>query len=370
MRSLLTTTKRFASTDVVTRSVNKDVFVKKGGGGRSSVSGHVATVFGCTGFLGRYVVNNLGKKGTQVITPYRGSDDEKRHLKPMGDLGQIVQLRFDLRNDEQMAACIRHSDTVINLIGTSHSTKNFKMSDVNVGAARKIAQMSKELGVSKLIHVSTLGADVNSPSSYHRTKAEGEMAVKEEFPTATIVRPSTLFGHEDKFLNMMGYYAKFSPFGFPLFNNGKTVVRPVYVNDVAVAISQLVRYVGSEGKTYELYGPRAYHYESLARFFLDVSKRDPTVWYCPKAAARVLGWGVNLLSFHTPNHSVEIIDKMYIDEVPTGESTFADLGMEPLVLEDSVLRFLKKYRPAEFQIASFEPDVKKYLKDGISLKET
>ena len=95
------------------------------GGGRSSVSGHVATVFGCTGFLGRYLVNRLAQKGTQVVVPYR-DEDEKRHLKLMGDLGQIVPLEWDLRNDEQIAECMRHSDVVYNLVGRNYDTKNFK----------------------------------------------------------------------------------------------------------------------------------------------------------------------------------------------------------------------------------------------------
>lgn len=91
-------------------------------GGRSSVSGHVATVFGCTGFLGRYLVDKLGQRGTQVIVPYR-DEDEKRHLKPLGDLGQIVPLEWDLKNDEQIYECLRHSDVVYNLVGRNYETK-------------------------------------------------------------------------------------------------------------------------------------------------------------------------------------------------------------------------------------------------------
>lgn len=92
------------------------------GGGRSAVSGHVATVFGCTGFLGRYLVDKLGQKGTQVIVPYR-DEDEKRHLKPLGDLGQIVPLEWDLKNDDQIRECLRHSDVVYNLTGRNYETK-------------------------------------------------------------------------------------------------------------------------------------------------------------------------------------------------------------------------------------------------------
>ncbi|KAJ3097180.1 hypothetical protein HDU97_005099 [Phlyctochytrium planicorne] len=363
-----------------------DVFVRKGAGGRSSVSGgskcHIATVFGCTGFLGRYLVNSLGKKGNQVITPYRGSDDEKRHLKVMGDLGQIVQLRFDLRNEDQLASCIKHSDTVINLIGANGSTKNFKLSQVHVDGARRIAKMSRELGVSKLIHMSALGADTASPSSFLRTKAEGEIAVREEFPNSVIVRPSTMYGHEDRFLNLMAYYAKYSPIGFPIFNDGKTVVRPVYVcassksqtnesqkvNDVAVAISRIAADPKIQGKTFELFGPRAYYYENVAKFFLNVTRRDPTVWHCPRAVGKLLGFAFDTISLHSPILSKELVEKYYASEVPTGALTFADLNMQPLVLEETILKFIKKYRPAEFQLASFETDVKKFIKNDLSIK--
>lgn len=159
-------------------------------------------MFGCTGFLGRYVVNRLAQRGTQVVVPYR-DEDTKRHLKPMGDLGQIVPMEWDARNDDQIEECMRHSDVVYNLVGRDYETKNFKYNDVNVSTASKLASMAESLGVSRFIHLSHLNADPNSPSAFLRTKAEGEEAVRRAFQGATIVRPATLFGHEDRFLNQM-----------------------------------------------------------------------------------------------------------------------------------------------------------------------
>lgn len=157
-------------------------------------------MFGATGFLGRYVVSKLARQGNQVVVPYR-DEDEKRHLRVVGDLGQIVPLEWDLRNEKQIDECLRHSDTVINLTGRNYETKNFTFQDVHVDGARRIAEAAQAAGVARLIHISHLSANPESPSGFLRTKALGEDAVRRAFPGATVVRPATMFGHEDRFLN-------------------------------------------------------------------------------------------------------------------------------------------------------------------------
>ncbi|KAJ3078521.1 hypothetical protein HDU99_000540, partial [Rhizoclosmatium hyalinum] len=224
-----------------------------------------------------------------------GTDDEKRHLKLMGDLGQIVQLRFDVRNDEQLTSCIKHSDTIINLIGRNYPSLNFNLTQTHVDVPRKLARMATELGVNKFIHVSALGANVDSPSEFLRTKALGEIAVREEFPNATIIRPSSIYGSEDKFWNRIGYYLKFGFVGLPIYNNGQTILRPVYVGDVAAAIAKSMTNDQVVGKTIELYGPRSYKQQHLIDFFLDVTKRNPTVWYPNKFVAKRLADALNLV---------------------------------------------------------------------------
>ncbi|KAJ3119262.1 hypothetical protein HK100_000392 [Physocladia obscura] len=338
---------------------------QEGPGGRSSNSGHVATVFGCTGFLGRYVVNNLGKTGTQVVTPYRGTDDERRHLKLMGDLGQIVQLRFDVRNDEQLIGSIRHSDTVINLIGKSYPTKNFTMEQSHVDIARKLARLSKELGVSKFVHVSALGADVDSKSEFLRTKALGEIAVREEFPEATIVRPSSIYGVEDRFWNRIGWYLKFGMVGLPIYNKGQTILRPVYVGDVAAAITRTLKDDRAAGKIVEVYGPRAYRNIQLVDLFLDVTKRFPNVWFPSKFVAKRLADAFNL-TMPFVQISRDEIERAYIDEIPTKNSeilTFKDFDITPLTVEDTILEYCRIYRPAHLQRASYHKDLKRYIEE-------
>ena len=313
------------------------------GGGRSAVSGHVATVFGCTGFLGRYLVNRLAQKGTQVIVPYR-DEDEKRHLKLMGDLGQIVPLEWDLRNDQQIEECLRHSDAVYNLTGRHYETKNFSFADVHVIGAQRIAQIAENAGVSRLIHVSHLNADPNSPSSFLRSKFEGEEAVKRAFEGATIVRPGTMWGHEDRFLNQMAIY----PYAWRV-NYGQTKMRPVHSLDVAHALEKMLDAdVTSMGQTFSLGGPKEYTIGELLHIvesitFTSLAKPGlNTPKFVVKAAAKIadLAWW--------PMLSPDEVTRRYIDDLPDAEGTksWSDLAIEPETLEDTAITYLRRYRPA------------------------
>ncbi|KAF6119783.1 hypothetical protein HJG60_010190 [Phyllostomus discolor] len=171
--------------------------IPHGKGGRSSVSGVVATVFGATGFLGRYVVNHLGRMGSQVIIPYRCDIYDTMHLRPMGDLGQIIFLEWNGRNKDSIQRAVKHSNVVINLVGREWETKNFDFEDVFVKIPQTIAQVSKDAGVERFIHISHLNADIKSSSRYLRNKAVGEKEVRDAFPEAIIIKPSDIFGREN-----------------------------------------------------------------------------------------------------------------------------------------------------------------------------
>lgn len=169
--------------------------------GRSSVSGIRATVFGASGFLGRYVVNRLGKIGSVVVLPYRGSEVDVRHLKLCGDLGQINFVPSSIRSVEDIESAVSDSNVVINLLGKHLETLRWNFTDVNATFPGVLAEVCREQGVERFVHVSSLGAELDSPSSWQRSKALGEQAVKDAFPAATILRPATMFGDEDRFLN-------------------------------------------------------------------------------------------------------------------------------------------------------------------------
>ena len=141
----------------------------RGQGGRSSLGGHTVTVFGATGFLGRYVVNRFARAGCQVIVPYR-EEMAKRHLKVTGDLGRVSFLEYDLRNTQSLEESVRHSDIVFNLVGRTYPTKNFSLFDVHVEGTERIVEAVAKYDVDRYIHMSSYNADENSPSEFFRTK--------------------------------------------------------------------------------------------------------------------------------------------------------------------------------------------------------
>ncbi|EDV29517.1 expressed hypothetical protein [Trichoplax adhaerens] len=256
--------------------------VKSGRGGRSSYSGILATVFGGTGFTGRYVINRLGRVGTQIMVPYRCDEHDIRHIRLMGDLGQIMFRPFSLRDTDAVSELVKHSNVVINLIGQDWETRNYTYEDANVEGARAIARACRDHGVERLIHVSALNVDKNSKSHWLRSKAAGEEAVLEEFPDATIVRPSDIYGQEDRFFN---YYAELRmlPFGVPLLDGGlKATKIPLYVADFAKAIAKMTVDDTTAGRIYELYGPHEYLlYDLVGTIFSAFLSVMETVGYIP-----------------------------------------------------------------------------------------
>lgn len=147
-----------------------------------------------------------------------------------------------------------------------------------------MAKLAKECGVQKFVHVSALNASVDSKSAFLKSKALGEIAVREEFPEAIIVRPSWMYGYEDRFWNKMGWFVKWAPFSIvPLPNGGSATMRPVFVADVAAALETMVKDDSMVGKDVELYGPNSYTYKGLVALFQDASMRQPHQVPIPKA---------------------------------------------------------------------------------------
>ncbi|KAF8610037.1 NAD(P)-binding protein [Ceratobasidium sp. AG-I] len=309
--------------------------ISYGPAGRSAVSGHVATVFGCTGFLGRYLVSKLAKSGTQIIAPYR-DEDEKRHLKVMGDLGQIVFLEWDLRHEDQIAESMKHSDIVYNLVGREYETKNFDYASVHVEGAQKIASIASQLRVPRFVHVSHLNASLKSESQFYQAKAQGEEAVREVYPEATIVRPGPMFGHEDKLLNSMAVW----PMLWTL-NNGDTKIRPAHVLDVAQALSSLLT-VPAAGQTFNLPGPAYHTYNSLLDLIAAVTcatpTRPPTI---PKPIALALARAAQVVWW--PALSPDEVVRRYINDsdVPGDWDAF---GIHPDEVEGHAITYLRRYR--------------------------
>ncbi|KAL0733442.1 hypothetical protein Bca4012_009652 [Brassica carinata] len=339
------------SSSLATKGVGH--LARKGTGGRSSVSGIVATVFGATGFLGRYLVQQLAKMGSQVLVPFRGSEDNPRHLKLMGDLGQVVPMKFDPRDEDSIKAVMAKANVVINLIGREYETRNFSFEEVNHHMAEKLALVAKEHGgIMRFIQVSCLGASVSSPSRMQRAKAAAEEAVLNALPEATVMRPATMIGTEDRILNPWAMFVK--KYGFlPLIGGGTTKFQPVYVVDVAAAIVAALKDDGSSmGKIYELGGPDVFTPHDLAEIMFDMIREWPRYVKLPfpiaKAMAGPRDFMVNKVPFPLPSPQIFNLDQINALTTDTLVSdkalTFQDLDLVPHKLKGYPVEFLIQYR--------------------------
>ncbi|KAK3193310.1 hypothetical protein Dsin_024620 [Dipteronia sinensis] len=342
---------RYGSTLVTNKGVGH--LVRKGTGGRSSVSGIVATVFGATGFLGRYVVQQLAKMGSQVLVPFRGSEDSPRHLKLMGDLGQIVPMKYNPRDENTIKAAMAKANVVINLIGKEYETRNYSFEEVNHSMAAQLATIAKEHGgIMRFIQISCLGASPSSPSSLRKTKAAGEEAVLREIPEATIMRPAAMVGTEDRLLNTWARFAKKYSF-LPLIGDGSTKFQPVFVVDVAAAIVAALKDDGtSMGKIYELGGPEVFTMHELAAIMYDTMREWPHYVKVPFPIAKAFAMPreilLNKVPFPLPTPDIfhlDYINTLTSDTVVSDNAlTFEDLGIVPHKLKGYPIEYLISYR--------------------------
>ncbi|KAH8108706.1 NADH dehydrogenase [Phellopilus nigrolimitatus] len=305
--------------DLITTPSRKPI-IAQGPAGRSAVTGHTVTVFGCTGFLGRYLVSKLAKSGTRVIVPYR-EEDEKRHLKVMGDLGMILPLEWDVRNEQQIAECLRHSDTVYSLVGRNFETKNFDFHAVNAKGPATIAKVAADNGVENFVHVSHLNASPDSTSKFYATKFEGEELVKEAFTGATIVRPAAMFGYEDRLLNNMAMW----PIWWKL-NYGQTKIRPVHVMDVAQGLTNMLT-KRPISRTLSLPGPSTLTHEYLLEMIASfLAKGSGAVWW--------------------PTVCPDEVERRFIDDVDTPGDWDA-VEVVPDDIEAYAIKYLRRFRSAD-----------------------
>jgi len=231
--------------------------------------------------LGRALINMMGQIGSQVVVPYRGDGREVRNVKMMGDLGQIIPLPFHIRDERTVRRAIEGSNIVINLLGSPRESWNFTYHDINVNAAHLLAKTSMDLGVDRFIQVSSLTAHPDAMTEFDRTKWHGEQVVKEYYPEATILRPSLIYGCNDRFMYRMADIWKKWWFKTPWVMGPDTVVNPVACEDVALAIMRAVTSpIETAGKTYHLTGDleaTRYQYMDRVGKVLDVKELSARV---------------------------------------------------------------------------------------------
>ena len=315
------------------------------------------TVFGGSGFVGRYIVKRLADAGYTVRVPTRNTERAK-FLKPSGYLGQILPIHCDATDGAAVKEVVAGSEAVINLIGILFERGARSFDAMHVHVAKTIAGACKEHGVDTLLHMSALGADADSDARYARTKATGEAAVRDIMPSAVIFRPSVIFGPEDGFLNMFALMGRFSPVlpvvGAALptidFQNGTLngddgpKFQPVYVGDVAEAFMTALNDTATRAQTYELGGPKVYSFKEILTFLLKTTRQKALLVPVPFGLAKLKAVFLQMLP--KPLLTTDQVVLLKSDNVISeGAKTFADLGIEPNTMEAVAPGYLKRHRP-------------------------
>ena len=306
----------------------------------------MVTVFGGSGFVGRYVVRELANRGYQVRVAVR-RPDLAGHLQPLGNVGQIQFTQANLRYPNSVAAAIDGADAVVNLVGTFDKGGKNSFQNVQVEGAKTVAQAARKAGA-KLIHMSALGADKNSESEYGTSKAAGEAAAKSAVKDTVIFRPSVIFGPEDDFFNRFAAMARIAP-ALPLIGGGKTKFQPVYVGDVAEAVAEAVDGNLTGGKIYELGGPEVKTFRECLELMLKEIGRNKTLlslpWFVAGMMGKAFGW---LPNPPITSDQVEMLktDNVVSEEAVRQKRTLEGAGLSQTPLGAILPNYLVQYRPS------------------------
>jgi NADH dehydrogenase len=310
----------------------------------------LVTVFGGSGFLGRSVVRALCKRDYRIRVAVR-RPELAGFLQPLGRVGQVHTVQANLRYPASVEAALRDSDIVINLVGILTEGGEQSFDAVQAKGAETVAKAAAAAGA-RLVHVSAIGADEQSPSAYARAKALGEKAVLAAVPSATIVRPSVIFGSDDQFTNRFAALARMSPV-LPLIG-GETKMQPVYVGDVATAIADIVDGRGKAGATYELGGPEVLSMREIIETILEITDRERMLVPLPFGLARFKAAFLQFApgAFKLTPDQVTLLerDNVVSDAAKAAGLTLEGLGIAADSMEAIAPQYLWRFRAAgQFQ---------------------
>ncbi|MEZ6023999.1 MAG: complex I NDUFA9 subunit family protein [Hyphomonadaceae bacterium] len=319
------------------------------------MDGELVVVFGGSGFIGKHVVRALAKRGARVRVamrrPHLGHE-----LRVLGDVGQVQLVQANVRYPESVEAALEGADAVVNLVAVLAEQGPQTFEALHVEGARAIAEAAAKRGVKRMVHVSALGA-AKKGARYTRTKYAGERAVVEALPTATVLRPSIVFGPEDGFFNRFARMATYLPF-LPLIGGGKTKFQPIFVGDVADAVCAALDAPGARGRVYELGGPAVYTFKELMQFTLQQIQRRRVLLPLPFFIAHPVGllteWAFKLNPLSGPPLTGDQVNMLKRDNVvgmDANAGAIKDLGVASLEsIEAIVPTYLWRFRPyGQFQ---------------------
>ncbi len=308
----------------------------------------LVTIFGGSGFVGRYIAQRMAREGWRVRVAVR-RPNEAHFVKPYGIVGQVDPVLCNIRDDDSVRQATRNADAVVNCVGTFDAGGKNNFDAVQHEGAERVARIAAEEGVGRLVHISSIGADVDSDSVYSKTKGLGEHSILASFPGAVILRPSVIFGPEDHFFNRFSGMARMSPV-LPIVG-AETRFQPVYVDDVAQAAVKGVLGEASPG-IYELGGPDVASFRELMNDMLDTIRRRRLVLGLPFWVGNIMGTvsaglsGMTLGLLPQPITSDQVRSLRHDNVVGDDAMGFAELGIKPASLDAVLPSYLWQFRPS------------------------
>ena len=301
----------------------------------------IIAIFGAGGFLGKHLMRQLTKLDYRVKVATR-NPYIKGYLKPLGSPGQIELFKtniFDQKNVEQV---LKNCDLVINLVGILYETRKQKFDQIHSQFPNLLSKLCNELGIKNLVHISALGVKEKHNSKYIQSKLQGEKNIQENFKPSVILRPSIVFGPEDKFFNTFASIAQFSPF-LPLVGGGKTKFAPIYVVDVANFIAKAIELNNSEPKIYELGGPKNYSFKELMEILLIEIKKKRLLLPVPFSVARFQSYFLQMMP--NPLLTPDQVELLKHNNIVSGDyPTLKDLGVTGTPIQTILPKYIYRFR--------------------------
>ena len=298
-------------------------------------------IFGAGGFLGRHLIRELTKLDYRIKVATR-SPYLKGYLRPLGNAGQVELVKTNIFNPEDIKKVLRNCDYVINLVGILYETRKQKFSQIHSDFPYLLCNLCNEFQIKKLVHVSALGVSEKHSSKYIQSKLNGEKNIKNIFKSSVILRPSLVFGPEDKFFNTFAFYAKIFPV-IPLIGGGKTKFAPIYCVDVGKAIAKALELKNKETKIYELGGPKNYSFRELMEILLNLIKKKRLFINIPFNIAKFQSYFLQMLP--NPVLTVDQVELLKYDNIISGNHpALKDLGIEGKTIESVLPEYIYRFR--------------------------
>jgi len=301
----------------------------------------IIAIFGAGGFIGKHLMRELTRLGYRIKVATR-NPYLKGYLKPLGSPGQIELFKTNILNSEEVNQVLKNSDIVINLVGILYESRKQKFEHIHSHFPYLLSNLCNEIGIKKLIHVSALGVKEKHVSKYMQSKLQGEKNVSENFKTSIILRPSVVFGPEDKFFNTFASIAQFSP-ALPLIGGGKTKFAPIYVGDVSKAIAKALELNNSEPSIYELGGPENYSFKELMEILLREIKKKRFLIPIPFGFAKFQSYFLQMLP--NPLLTPDQVELLKHNNIVSGDHpTLKDLGISGTQIQSILPKYIYRFR--------------------------